>query len=532
MMEADKVLMGIIVDTSSSMQVSVGKDLLARKSRIIEVRDNLNAHFKRLTKFSNSNREVDVFCFGFGMRLPLNYNYVDIHQGKEKKGDSEVGFVADVICDLIGLTKMVLSRSEIEHLKQELNSTWKANSDKLISDINLRESRYPELNQYLKESLTEKAKKNWRYKLLNTTSKNKLILFLKNSLCFLLSIGRPSKKELLIESILEDESFRFSNYIRDATQKLFEKRKDEYSGLISSELSMFAVEQIGFILRKHAIGFKLDKILKYFDYEKTEKIASVIYGKIRKDVNKNFFSIWNKNRLKVFIESWIKCGVKVDQKYLKDLTQECVEYTGWKVLKPFIQQYVMDLFLDAFQQESEKMMPIWIHYATRTQEVVSLSELVSLLPETNDKEVYSSKFMFGTTPFDKAVERASLLLLNSKHSTSQKYLVIVSDGQVENESVIHETINMLKDEGVTIISLLVTTGNVITKLVRRMKGSWGAGTKFMFDISSKISDNESILRRLEKSDFSFEKNSKLVYQINESEKFGKVLDSITAPNNG
>jgi hypothetical protein len=103
----NKVLIGIIVDVSSSMQKNWGNNMTKNKTKIEVIKDALNDEFKRLrVLYGNGERqEVYVFCLGIGFILPFKLISVELKDGNETEvNNTSTTQYVGVICDILALS--------------------------------------------------------------------------------------------------------------------------------------------------------------------------------------------------------------------------------------------------------------------------------------------------------------------------------------------------------------------------------------------------------------------------------------------
>ena len=69
----NKIIIGIIVDVSSSMQKNWGNNITNNRTKIEVIKDALNDEFKRLKIIysGTEKQEIYVFCLGMGFILPF-----------------------------------------------------------------------------------------------------------------------------------------------------------------------------------------------------------------------------------------------------------------------------------------------------------------------------------------------------------------------------------------------------------------------------------------------------------------------------
>src|SRR5579884_2436938 len=124
-----RVLLGILIDVSHSMQTSWRNQDGKPLPRIEVIRDAVN---KKILEERKRNKErpeeidnIDMFCLGFGFRYPL-YIQRDIticeeDQPFQTQPQTEV---IDLVCDLLALTDILPTKEELSDFKQRLNEKW------------------------------------------------------------------------------------------------------------------------------------------------------------------------------------------------------------------------------------------------------------------------------------------------------------------------------------------------------------------------------------------------------------------------
>lgn len=179
------------------------------------------------------------------------------------------------------------------------------------------------------------------------------------------------------------------------------------------------------------------------------------------------------------------------------------------------------------------MFLYWVNIASSREVVQPIQEIEGILSAVANEDILRSQYMFGTTPISEALNFASMRLLNHKYQTHKKILLVVSDGEFEtNESTqslhtpIHTLADLLKQSGVTIVSLYVTNKSVVKKLVSRISARWPDGAKIMFEVASEVSEDKEFSEWLQKQDYSLPDKSKFLVQINEAKLLQEIFDGI------
>ena len=101
-------------------------------------------------------------------------------------------------------------------------------------------------------------------------------------------------------------------------------------------------------------------------------------------------------------------------------------------------------------------------------------------------------YIYGRTPFLRAIGEAMILFQDSRFSSHKKLLFILSDGDPTDENISSGTdrvISKFTEAGVTIVSCFITDSTHIDpkRLFSKEEPDWDQFAKFMFSLSSKLS---------------------------------------------
>lgn len=405
----NKLLLGIIVDVSGSMQKSWYNRITSKKSRIELIKSSLNREFNQIR---NSHKETDLelhlFCVGMGF--------------KDSVGS---------ICDLLALSEIVPSQEKLTKLKAAIQEFWNEKAEEFISEIDTNDSAIQELETIL----------------INDLSKSKLSddSFYWRLMRFLFRNLSPSKFEDRAKYL----SSKLINDVIGAAKKVFEDNKSKYENLINDKLKAFAYEQIQLILHRNALGFKLEIILENFDKGKMLELADSIYTQIKRDISKQIRTVWINNRLTIFAQK-VKVFSDVEMNVLKDLTEQAIRNIGWKSLQPFVESEAIKIFSEQFQRASKENLQNWLLIASKREVIRELRDIHSVLPESSTESIYSKEFMFGKTPMLDAMNIASVRLLERRFENYKKGLIVISDGGWSKAYTIDRVALLLKNQSVTI----------------------------------------------------------------------------------
>ena len=404
----NKLILGIIVDVSGSMQASWYNKFTSQKSRIEVIKSSLNREFNQLQNNHNSDDfELQLFCLGMGF--------------KESAG---------TICDLLALSEMVPSEEKLSKIRAKIQQFWNQKADEFIAEIQTNDDIVEKLESII----------------INDLSKSKLSedSFYWSVMKFLFKRINPSK--------FEDRAKYLSHKLIDdvigAARSIFKNNKTKYENLINDRLRTFAHEQIQLILRSNALGFKLETILENFDKNKMLILADSIYSAIKKDLSKEIRAVWLNNRFNIFFQK-VKIFSDIQMREIKDLTEEAIKHIGWKSLKPFVETEVIRIFSEQFQKASQENLQNWLNISSKREVTRELQDIEKVLPES-DRSVYSRDYMFGGTPMLDTINLASIRLLDRKFENHKKGLIVISDGGWEMPSKINQVALLLRSQDVKI----------------------------------------------------------------------------------
>jgi hypothetical protein len=530
MHKQQEILMGVIIDASSSMRQSWKNKDGKKIPKIEVVRDSLNEKFRELANlYSDEMRnthQVDVFCLAMGMVLPMKLVSVDTSNGKELVKNKETTTVrADLVCDLLAMAEILPNKAKLENLRDELNSIWIQYAEEILENIQFNGELKDILQEYIYDNLLESSKKrserSWRYKLHNWLS-NRDSKYTNSILQNLNSyIAYWNKK---IEDNSLKESIRYTTSVQRESEEVFSKNKEEYGSYIEKTLSSFADIQVEKILHFIGLGYSVEELMNYFDKKKALELAKNIFSYLDKEVKRNMITNWNQNKLQLFITQK-DIGASIDSKYVRSLTEQYIQKHGWEVLRKFAEDKVNNLFMDKFNEHIKIKLPHWIEITSHREVIRSIKDIGNILPEGSSKSMYSEEFMFGTTPIDMAMDRASLRFLDIYHQSKQKILLIITDGDFESDSPIASS-ELLKKKDIIIIGCYIGKTDVIKRLIAGSYKSWPNGAKLLLEMASEVDKVPSDLQDLLKANESGPYQGKLFYQINHSEDLQKLIQAI------
>jgi len=434
---------------------------------------------------------------------------------------------ATVVCDVLALTEIIPTKADLDEVEQEINSKWSDYSNKLLKKVIFRESLYDELVTLIRKSLRQtalrKLKNGFRRRVLsfllerNTLLENEWL----NGLTKQLKNGLE-KREAKFRQTSFDESFSYVENIKKEATYIYDNSVSEYESYIRETLDDFVSRQSNQILELLTLGHSPIKVFDTFDDDKVFSLAEKIYAYLEKDVQPKIKFTWLSNRTKLNVTAKLIRG-NFDNAKVKSMTEAVIQKVIWEKLRRFIRITVNDMFEDAFREKAKEKFYEWLDLASSREVTRSIKDIANILPDTLEQEIYSDKFMFGVTPIYNAIKKASLRFMDVNFSQHQKILLIISDGEF-SEGSLPEATNLLKDSGVTIISLHISNKNIISRLVEKAGKNWTKGAKTMLEMSSTSSEGDGASHALAKLDYKLEYGKKLFIQVNHSQAIEDILD--------
>ncbi len=529
------LLVGIIIDVSSSMRKNWKNKEGKRLPQIEVIKDGLNRQIRKIKSVYSSKpetRDVEIFCIGMGFKRPhKKWQFVDLSRNRENplNETAETLIDATVVCDILALTEIIPTKADLDEIESVINEKWSNYSNQLLEKIDFRENLYDDLVSFIRESLYQTALRKLKYGLrgrLLTYLLNRKIL--KESEWLDHQTDKLSawfvKREERIRLTSFNESDTYLDSIKVVAKEIADSSVNEYEKHIRSTLDEFVSEQSDQVLELLTLGHSPQKVFDTFDENRVFSLAKNIYDHIEQDVRPKIQLTWLSNRARLNVITNL-IGGRIDNAHVKKMTEETIQKIVWEKLRRFVRIVVNDLFKDAFQKSAKSRFYEWLDLASSREVVRSIKDIVNVLPDALEQEIYSDKFMFGTTPIHNAIKKASLRLMDINFARHKKILITISDGEFRDK-FLPEATALLKDTGVTIISLHISNKNIVSQLVEKAQKNWTDGAKIMFEMSSIAVEGDGVSQSLGKLDYKMEYGKRLFIQVNHSQAIEDILDAL------
>ena len=153
----------------------------------------------------------------------------------------------------------------------------------------------------------------------------------------------------------------------------------------------------------------------------------------------------------------------------------------------------------------------------------------------NFKKIYFDAFKGEQSLFDCLIEiKNRLILENKKNSPQYNFLILVTNGKVEdnNYTPIINICREIEKQNVAIISFYIDKDDILTEktLYNEESRLWEANTKGLFHCSTKVDYSNPILKKLSdallEKNWDVPKNANLFFQLNHSKIIHDLLTSI------
>ncbi len=160
------LLLGIIIDVSSSMRRNWKNQEGKRLPQIEVIKDGLNRQIRKIKSLYSSKpgaKDVEIFCIGMGFKRPRQaVRFVDLSRNREKLLDQGAVTTLDaaVVCDILALTEIIPTKADLEEVENVINTKWSGYSNQLLQKVDFRENLYDDLISFIRDSLNKTASRN------------------------------------------------------------------------------------------------------------------------------------------------------------------------------------------------------------------------------------------------------------------------------------------------------------------------------------------------------------------------------------
>lgn len=520
------LIVGIIVDVSSSMKRNWPNRDGKKLPRIEVIRDSLNKYLQKeeLKTYSSSlNNQIDLFCLGMGFQILVHQTDVDLSYEQEYslKGIVQTHRRVDVVCDLLALSEILPDRKQLESFKELLDQKWKKCSHGILEQSVIAEDVYTDLAEYIQQGFHESALKHFHQSIFYRFAQTEMAHRLFDNID-----DRVKEREEKIASLSQTASQEYVDTIYQKTFRYFTEKTQEYVSMINQHLLTFAQDYITAVLRALTLGFEVTELVEDLDEEQAMDLARRVQADLEKDVRHHIGILVSFHEKALSIKGR-QIAASLNGKETRRLTERLIRKAGWDILRPLVEQTVLNIFSQQFESQAKESFPYWIQLASTREVTRSLASLKNILPEVVTDQVYSNDIMFGSTPFKQAIEKAAIRFIDPQHREKKKVLLIISDGEFEEIPSSMITVDLLKRRGVVIATGIVGNKNVLSQLVKQLLHTHSPGIRLMLEIASKASDfNEAGIRWKEGKTIHTLKDEKLCFQVNHSFLLENILELV------
>ena len=520
------LLVGIIIDVSSSMKRNWRNKDGRKLPRIEVIRDSLNRYLqeKHVQAYGNLlNKQIELFCLGMGFQILMHLTDVDLSYEQERSlsGTCQTRRRPDIVCDLLALSEILPNKKQLEHFTELLDQKWKQCSQGVLEQSVIAEDAYTQLAEYIQQGFHESALKHFHQSNFYRFAQTKIAHRLYDD-----TDDQMKKEEEKIASLSQTASQEYADTIYQETHRYFTAKTSQYVSMINQHILTFAKKYITAVLRALTLGFRVVELVDDLDEKQALELAKRIQADLEKDVRRHIglLLFTYEKRLS---RTGRQIAASLDKQEVRRLTERLIRKAGWDLLRPLVEQTVLSIFLQQFEAQVKESFPYWIELASTREVTRSLASLKNVLPEVIKDQVYTDNIMFGTTPFKQAIDKAAIRLIDPQHQEKKKVLLIISDGEFEEIPSSLITVDLLKRRGVVIATGIVSNKNVLSQLVKRFSHTHSPETRIMLDIASKASNfNEAGIQWKEGKTTHILKEEKLCFQVNHSFLLENILELV------
>ncbi len=521
------LLVGVVIDVSNSMRKNLRNQDGKKLPRIEVVRDTLNKHIKQAQQQMQLQQgevdEIDLFCLGMGFKAPMHLNNGNLSPEKEHSLGNTARrlYIVDLVCDLLALGEILPSQEELTDFKQQLDLKWQGCYKEVLDRSTIPQDAYAELVEYLQQGLYETAMRKLHtcivYRLSRIQKVNRLFPILRDII---------KEREGKIAVTAKVAAAQYADDVFNRTSRDFQANTNHYIKIIHKHLHEFAQSYTASTLRALTLGFKIKELVDDLDIKIATTLAKQIQADLEKEVEKHIQFALSLHLGKLYAASH-SITASLNKKKIRQLTERFIRKFGWDILRPLIADTINTIFVEQFEEQAKENLPYWIQLSSTREVVRPLNHLNVILPDVIEENVYSETFMFGSTPFMQAIDKAAVRFINDMYKGREKVLIIISDGDFENVPAVMVAARLLKRRGVTIISCLISERDILSRLMKRSLKDWPLGAQKMIEIASSASEQEN-----DKWNWSNQRkvqtlsNEKLCIQINHSVILDDVLEIV------
>lgn len=520
------LLIGVLVDVSCSMQRNWHNKDGKKLPRIEMIRDALNRRIKKEMRRRQAQKdsldEIALFCLGMGFQAPIHLTDVQLSYGREHHlGNAQMRTMTDLVCDILALDDILPSREKLTEFKTQLNEKWLQCSKDILDRSMIVEDVYADLVEYVQNALyvsaMEKLHRSIRYKLANTRRFPPFAQALQKSI-------KEIEEKITVRS--QTASAEYAADVSQRTDRDFKANTNKYVALILHHLETFAQSYTASTLQALTLGFNIAELVHDLDENRAIALARKIQKDLEAEVKKHIALALTGHERKL-LKARRNIAASLNRKEVRRLTERFIRKSGWDILRTLIEETVFALFAEQFEVQAKANFPYWIRLSAEREVVHSLKRISNLLPDIVEEHIYSKNVMFGSTPFQEALDKAAIRLIDTRYSNWRKVLIVISDGEFELASSSLVTVNLLKRRDVAIISCLIAERNIITRLVKHSSKSWPSGAQLMLEIASEASEQgkQEIKWKDRESKYALT-DEKLCFQINQSSILEDVIETV------
>ncbi len=522
--EDNGTLLGVILDLSSSMRRNLRNTdghKLPGADVILQALNKQFHHIQQARKLQeeNNTNSIDLFVLGMGLKTVMHSRHGDVSFQKEHLlgEEARTETVGHIVGDLLALMEIIPQKAKLAQFQKQLNQKWQSYAQNILDRSVINEDVATDLFTYLKETMLASA-----------------IYRLEHSLWYRISLMQPPHwlairlheyiegRRQKIHAVSDQASQQYTQHILEKAERDFLANTDRYTTLIQNHLYEFVRTYTSSTLKALTLGFTIVELVEDLDQEKTTRLARSIQTDLEVEVKKHIIATLAFYQQQLRQEKW-SIGASFDRMHVVALTERLIRKCGWDILKPLIESTVYDIFVREFEEQVKQNFPYWIQLASMREITKPLSQF-DQLPSTFDSEYASpDRTMSGGTPLAQAIDKAALRFIDDQYRDKKKILIILSDGEFQQSSLIRVTVDLLKRRGVIILSCFIAKKNLPISIGKHSPRHWPAGAKQMLDIASPVPQGQTPIGATQLVE------GKLCIQLNHSDVLEDLLHFMVDP---
>src|SRR5581483_11129683 len=433
MRKTNGLLVGVVLDLSESMRISIKNSDGGRASRIEEYakifRQVLEDYGVLLDMAAPEQQTtLRLFIHGFGFT-----------DWEDQSWQSSIGDVLTV------LAAFEQEAARYHPLQAELERLWLEEIKNLIRETRIRGDAAQNLQAAIEEELEKGRDDETKMQLLAGVRKRLLRQIRSRVIDYI--------KETQVDKVVS------------ATYKAFHMHAEEIMRIIRDGMIHFIDQEAFTFIRLYDAGSSEEQRRTVFDREALKAIYHDVSTQALDLMKPHIGSVWQKSEFTRFLKKAASIlQIKPDYQLLKEKTEECARQIIWEIVKPRVDNAAKELARERFRRA------VLVTYAQKVKDqesTFSLQEILEFFKRHDTIDVESRELpIFGMSPLGYALAQTFLRMRKEVEQPQNEGLrpviVLISDGMPTDREETKPVVlaEHIKRAGIPIICGFIMDDNI------------------------------------------------------------------------